>query len=161
MIKQLSTRDAQQYIIDDPVRPHLSAEYRTTQGREMWALYRDQYAADQPSPAPLAIICVAYTNAVPKNETDLSWFSSGPGAVDTTTAVFYTVWTYCPGAGQAIVNSVAEHIQRSRPEVQRWVTLSPLTRLAERFHTKNGARLHSVHDTAQIFEYTHLMRELA
>ena len=160
MLQQLTLAQAQQYAKDDPVRAHLSAEYRTTAGRQMWGLFEDQYTvADEPSLKPLAIICVAYTNAVPKNELELEWFSSasGTGAVDTTTAVFYTVWSYSRGAGQTIVNTVAEKIKHTRPEVERWVTLSPLTDMAERFHLKNGAVKLAEYETAQTFEYTHLM----
>jgi len=160
MLQQLTLAQAQQYAKDDPVRAHLSAEYRTTAGRQMWGLFEDQYAvADEPSEHPLAIICVAYTNAVPKNELELEWFSSasGTGAVDTTTAVFYTVWSYERGAGQAIVNSVAQRIHQTRPEIDRWVTLSPLTQMAERFHTKNGAVRVAVYEDSQTFEYTHLI----
>tara|TARA_B110000503_G_C7028320_1_gene362860 strand:+ start:109 stop:603 length:495 start_codon:yes stop_codon:yes gene_type:complete len=162
MIRQLTLDEVDEYIQGDPVRPHLSAEFRTTAGRQVWGLFEDQYAvADDPSTQPLAIICVAYTNTAPTNELELDWFSSasGTGAVTTNTAVFYTVWSYAKGSGQTIVNSVAAHIQAARPEIANWVTLSPLTSMAERFHTKNGAVLHSIHDTCQIFEYTHLMRE--
>ena len=152
MIRLLTLQEVSRHIQNDTVRPHLSAEFRTTEGRCVWGLFEDQYAvAHTPNPEPLAVICVAYTNTAPTNETELAW--SG-----TTTAVFYTVWSYERGAGQTIVNSVAEHIRNTRPEVTRWVTLSPLTTMAERFHTKNGALLHSVYDTAQIFEYTHLMQ---
>ena len=160
MIRPLTLEEVKRHILNDTVRPHLSAEFRTTEGRCVWGLFEDQYAvAHSPNPDPLAVICVAYTNAAPRNETELAWFSSasGTGAVDTTTAVFYTVWSYERGAGQAIVNTVAEHIRNTQPEVVRWVTLSPLTTMAERFHTKNGAQLVSIHDTCQIFEYTHLM----
>lgn len=154
MIKELTLEETRRYILDDSVRPHLTAEFRTGEGRQVWALY------DGESINVLAVICVAYASAAPKNELELDWFSNTlAGAA--TTAVFYTVWSYCAGAGQQIVNSVARHIQQTRPEIARWVTLSPLTEMAARFHTRNGARLHSVHDTAQIFEYTHLMRELA
>lgn len=162
MIKKLTLEQAQQYVLDDPVRTHLSAEYRVTQGREMWGLFEDQYAvADEPSDHPLAIICVAYTNSVPRNETELHWYSSasGTGAVDTNTAVFYTVWSYSKGAGQTIVNTVAQRIQQTCPDVKRWVTLSPLTDMAERFHLKNGARFVERYDTDQTFEYTHVMLE--
>ena len=162
MIQQLTTAQAQHYVMDDPVRTHLSAEYRTTDGRQVWALYEDQYAAyDEPSDVPLAVICVAYTNCVPKNETELHWYStaSGTGAVTTNTAVFYTVWSYSRGAGQTIVNRVAEHIRDTRAEVTRWVTLSPLTEMAERFHLKNGARFVERYTTDQTFEYTHLLLE--
>jgi hypothetical protein len=67
------------------------------------------------------------------------------------------VWSYGAGAGRQIVNTLAAHILNTRSEIERWVTLSPLTDMAARFHTKNGAQLNSVHDTCQVFEYTHLM----
>jgi hypothetical protein len=151
MIKELTLEQTRKHILNDPVRAHLTAEFRTTEGRHVWGLY------NQHTSEPLAVICVAYTNAAPKNEQELAEFSSSTA----TTAVFYTVWSYSKGSGQQIVNTVAQHIQDTRPEIRRWVTLSPLTDMAQRFHTKNGALLHSVHDTAQIFEYTHLMREPA
>ena len=164
MIRQLTLEETQKYIEQDTVRPHLSADYRTSQGRQVWALFEDQYAvAHTPRETPLAIICVAYTNCAPTNETELHWYSaaSGEGAVTTDTAVFYTVWSYAKGAGREIVNSVAEHIQQTRSEINRWVTLSPLTDMAKQFHLRNGAVQHSVYTTAQIFEYTHLMKETA
>ena len=164
MIRLLTAQEIAHCIQDDTVRPHLTSEFRNSDGRQVWGLFEDQYAvAHTPSADPLAVICVAYTNTVPTNELELEWFSSasGSGAVDTTTAVFYTVWSYSQGAGQRIVNSVAEHIRDTRPEIKRWVTLSPLTRMAERFHIKNGAVKLAEYDTAQTFEYTHLMRDTA
>ena len=164
MIRQLTLEETAHHIPQDTVRPHLTSEFRNSMGRQVWGLFEDQYAvADEPSADPLAVICVAYTNAAPRDEFELEWFSSASHskAVDVNTAVFYTVWSYSQGAGQRIVNSVAEHIRDTRPEIKRWVTLSPLTTMAERFHIKNGARRHSVHSTAQIFEYTQLMENHA
>ena len=151
MIQLLDTAQATVYSQDDPVRPHLSAEFRTTSGREMWALVQDTTVD--------ACICVAYTNAVPTNEQELDYYSQAAAQDRGTSsvAVFYTVWSYSKGSGQVIVNSVAEHILNTRPEVERWVTLSPLTRMAERFHTKNGARLVDRYSDCQTFEYTHIM----
>lgn len=164
MIKKLTIEQARQYVKDDPVRGHLTAEYRTSQGREMWALYDDKYAiADDPSEQPRAIICTAYTNTVPTSEIDLERFSSTSReqAVDTTTAVFYTVWSYEKGAGRKIVNTVAEHIRDTRPEVKRWVTLSPLTDMAERFHLNNGAKFVDKYLKDQTFEYTDIISRIS
>ena len=155
MIRQLTLQETQTYLSDDSVRPHLSAAYRNDCNRQVWALFESEH-----SDTPGAVICVAYTNAAPRDEFELGWFSSAcaEGAVTANTAVFYTVWSYARGAGRQIVNSVAEHIRSTQPEITRWVTLSPLTDMAEQFHTRNGARLHSKHTTCQIFEYTHLMQ---
>ena len=138
---------------DDPVRPHIPLAWRIQNGREVFALFEDQYAEAAPvtMEGPRAIICVAYTHGVAITEQDLE-NTAAPN-----TAMFYTVWSYNRGAGRQIVNTLAQHIKQSRSEIKRWVTLSPLTEMAKRFHTNNGAQLHSVHDTCQVFEYTHLM----
>jgi hypothetical protein len=162
MIRQLTVSEINEHIQNDPVRPHITAEFRHTHGRQMWGLFEDQYAvAHTPRETPLAIICVAYTNEAPTCEYELEWYSaaSGTGAVTTTTAVFYTVWSYDRGAGRTIVNTLAKHIKESRSEIKHWVTLSPLTEMATRFHTKNGAVLYSVYDTCQVFDYTHALVE--
>ena len=73
--------------------------------------------------------------------------------IGVSTAVFYTVWSYKPGAGREIVNGVAELIKKQRPYVKRFVTLSPLTEMARKFHIKNGAKLIAKHHDCQNFEY--------
>lgn len=157
MLRQLTPDEIVQHIQRDPVRPHISAEFRNSHGRQVWGLFEDQYAvAHDPRQEPLAVICVAYTDSIPTNELELDWFSSPnrTGAVDTDTAVFYTVWSYERGAGRTIVNTLAEHIKNNRSDIKHWVTLSPLTEMAERFHTNNGAVRRSIHDTCQVFDYT-------
>jgi hypothetical protein len=72
-------------------------------------------------------------------------------------AVFYTVWSYSPGAGRRLVNQLAQHIGETNSEIVQWVTLSPLTEMAERFHLSNGATFLAKYDVNQTFEYTHLM----
>ena len=138
----------EKYIQDDSVRPHLNTEFRTTEGRQVWGLFEDQYAtAHEPMKQPLAVICVAYTDEVPTCEGDMKW-------VGTDVAVFYTVWSYDRGAGRDIVFAVAEHIRKTNPDVKRWVTLSPLTEMAKKFHLKNGAKFIAKHMECQNFEYT-------
>ena len=147
MLQQLIPAEIDLYTKDDPVRPHIPAEFRRSHGRQVWGLFEDKYALyDEPSHKPRAIICVAYTWDIPTNEQELERYShahSRGGPLSTDTAVFYTVWSYDAGAGR---------------EIEQWVTLSPLTEMASRFHIKNGAVLHSVHDTCQVFEYSHLLK---
>ena len=85
-------------------------------------------------------------NEVPTCEQDMKW-------VGINTAVFYTVWSYQKGAGREIVNGVAEKIKSQRSWIKRFVTLSPLTEMAERFHLKNGAKFLAKHEDCQNFEY--------
>jgi len=67
--------------------------------------------------------------------------------------VFYTVWSYARGAGRQMVLEASKAIKQSRP-VTRFVTLSPLTEMAERFHLRNGAQLIARGTECQNFEYT-------
>lgn len=156
MIRQLTLAEAAAHIQNDPVRPHLSCEFRTAHNREVWGLFEDQYAEQHdPRTEPLAVICVAYTDTIPQDEQQLAQYSTDSQA---NTAVFYTVWSYERGSGTTIVNHLAADIQRTRPEITQWVTLSPLTEMAERFHTRNGAVLKQRYKTCQVFDYTEQMQ---
>ena len=126
------------HLKNDPVRPHISKEWRTRSGREVYVLERDGEIA--------ACICVAYMDEVPTCEQDMKW-------VGINTAVFYTVWSYQKGAGREIVNGVAEKIKSQRSWIKRFVTLSPLTEMAERFHLKNGATEWRVNSSTVNFRY--------
>lgn len=155
MIRKLTREETAKYILQDTVRGRLSADFRLKPGREVWGLFEDQYAEhDEPGEEPLAVICVAYTNRQVRHELELEYFTNEDGDH----AVFYTVWSYAKGAGARIVREVAQRILEDRPHTQRWITLSPLTAMAERFHLKNGARIAYKHNTDQIFEYTHQLR---
>lgn len=132
---------------DDPVRPHLPLAWRAQKGREVWGLEREDGVID-------AVICVAYTNEVPITEHELDVYSQAAcqDGEHGNIAVFYTVWSYARGAGRTMVLEAAREIKRSRP-VKRFVTLSPLTEMAERFHLRNGARLVARGRECQNFEY--------
>lgn len=143
-------------IKDDPVRPHFSYEWRTTSGREIWVLSNDE--TDDID----AIICVAYTNKVPSSEQDLEFLSQAAyqDGQEGSIAVFYTVWSYSSGSGRKLVNSLAYHIAKTNPKIKRWVTLSPLTVMAEKFHLSNGAIFLEKHEDCQNFDYTHAVLEM-
>ena len=135
---RLATKQELEHIKKDPVRPHISKEWRTRSGREVYVLERDGEVA--------ACICVAYMDEVPTSENDMKW-------VGMKCAVFYTVWSYKKGAGRKIVLDTAKHIKKVHTNIKRFVTLSPLTEMAERFHLRNGATLLAKHPYAQNFEY--------
>lgn len=113
-------------INDDPVRPHLSVDFRTAPGREIYCLNEDDDIK--------AIICVAYTNEVPIDESELEKLTQEHGEI----AVFYTVWSYAKGAGRQMVLDTASFIKNNKP-VKRFITLSPKTEMARKFHLSNGA----------------------
>ena len=131
------------YVKDDPVRPHLSMRWRITDGREVYLLEDDDAGVGR------AVVCVAYTKGVAITEEELDH----KNAIEPDTAMFYTVWSYDRGAGREIIFSTAEVIQREKPHIKRFCTLSPLTEMAERFHLRNGAKFLRRGETCQNFEY--------
>ena len=98
-----------------------------------------------------AVICVSYADIVPPSEHDLREHD-GPSC-DKQVAVFYTVWSYSKGAGATLVLEVFKYLKQTKPHLKRFVTLSPLTEMARRFHIKNGAKFINKHAKAQNFEY--------
>lgn len=115
-----------QFIKDDPVRPDIPTAYRVSDGRAVAVLSND----DKPD----AMVCISFHDFVPENVQDLDKVTSVP-----TTAVFYTIWSYKAGAGRSLLLRAVEEIKQRHPSVTRFVTLSPKTELAKRFHLKNGA----------------------
>ena len=126
---------------DDPVRPHLSAKFRTVANRKAFALMDDDGYNVR------AVVCVAFTNNVATTEDEL--LSAGDDI-----AMFYTVWSYGKGAGREIIFNAVEYIKQHMPWVERFVTLSPQTNMAYKFHTRNGAEIISVNDESINYEYT-------
>ena len=115
MLKKLETLEQVYPLVkDDPVRPKLPAEWRIQNGREVYVLYDDQYAEQDPVffDGARAVICVAYTNGVAITEKDLEQ-TTNPN-----TAMFYTVWSYDKGAGRQIVNEVASHIKQTKEDIR-------------------------------------------
>lgn len=135
-IQQMSLANINTILTDDPVRPHISAEDRYRVG-EVYSLYEQQFCefAEPLYPGRKAVICVAFTSDVPKTEQEMFDLADPDGKI----AVFYTVWSYVKGAGRNIVNETYDYIKNNMPNVERFVTLSPKTEMARRFHLKNGA----------------------
>jgi len=115
------------FIKDDPVRPEIPADFRVSDGRMVAALASDE---DNPD----AMVCVSFHDFVPAGVDDLKNTATVP-----TTAVFYTIWSYKAGKGRDLLIQAVKGIQEQYPSVTRFVTLSPKTELARRFHLKNGA----------------------
>lgn len=115
------------FIKDDPVRPEIPTEYRVSNGRMVAALAEKE---DEPE----AMVCVSFHDFVPQDVKDLDNTAQVP-----TTAIFYTIWSYKSGKGQELLRAAVKGIQEQYPSVTRFVTLSPKTNVAQRFHLKNGA----------------------
>ena len=136
---------------EDPVRPELDVSFRTSNGRKIYGVkYKKEIHA---------VMCFAFTNKVPKNVEELDKFSQDAYLQSTLRgqnvgqiAIAYTVWSKKKGGGKLIVNEVFKKIKRSN-HLNRLVTLSPLTKMATKFHSKNGAKLLQVNENTQNFEY--------
>ena len=113
------------HLKDDPVRPEIPAEFRVAVNRFVLALVEDQIRA---------MVCVSLQDSVPAGVEELGYAGD---AVDT--AIFYTIWSYAPGAGTELLLSAVDNIREQYPAIKRFVTLSPRTEMARRFHIKNGA----------------------
>ena len=115
------------FIKDDPVRPEIPTDFRVSDGRVVAALTDEEQQ-------PEAMVCVSFHDFVPEGIEDLKKTSQVP-----TTAIFYTIWSYKSGKGAELLIQAVKGIQAQYPSVTRFVTLSPKTNLARRFHLKNGA----------------------
>jgi len=136
---------------DDPVRPELDNEFRTSFGRKIYGVkYRNEIHA---------IMCFAFTNKIPKTIQELDDLSKDAflqsalrdqkvGKI----AIAYTVWSKKKGGGKLIVKEVFKMIKKSN-HLNRLVTLSPLTEMATKFHLRNKAKLISLNKETQNFEY--------
>ncbi len=136
---------------EDPVRPELDNVFRRSYGRKIFGV---KYGGEIH-----AVMCFAYTNQIPKNVDELDKLSHDAylqsaqrdqkiGQI----AIAYTVWSKKRGGGKLIVKEVFKKIKKSN-HLNRLVTLSPLTEMATKFHTRNGAKLLQVNETTQNFEY--------
>lgn len=130
-------------INDDPVRGHIPVTARLGSGREVFASVQDNQVT--------AITCVSYQNSIPHTESELFESADQPGVV-----VFYTIWSYAAGAGRQLIFDAVRHIQQHQPTVQRFVTLSPQTEMARRFHLKNGAVVFRENTDSVNYEYINL-----
>ena len=137
-----------QFIKDDPVRPELPAEFRVSNNRFISSIVDGE--------DPKAMVCVSLCDQVPASVAELAQDALAP-----TTAIFYTIWSYAPGAGKDLLMQTVDEIKKQFPGVTRFVTLSPKTEMARRFHTKNGAiTLRENEDTVN-YEYKILQSDAA
>jgi len=127
-------------IKDDPVRPHIPLEQRINEAAEILVLKAGEEI--------LAATCMQWLSDIPTSEEDLVAMSK-----DRKTAVFYTIWSYAPGAGAELIKQAAAWVLGTNKEVEHIVTLSPQTKMAERFHLKNGASVHKTNETTVNYKY--------
>ena len=123
---------------DDPVRPAIPTASRIHDHAEVFVLLDND--------TPMAVTCVAYLDTVPTTEGEL-------GKTGTAVAAFYTIWSYAPGAGRQLIRAAQQAIMVNRPSIARFVTLSPKTEMARKFHLTNGASVLSCNQDTVNYEY--------
>ena len=127
------------YVKDDPVRPELSKEFRVSHNRFVSYLIEDKVNA---------VVCVSLHDFVPESVEDINIISESPD-----TAVFYTIWSYQSGSGNSLLRNTVEKIKHDMPLIKRFITLSPKTEMAKRFHLKNGAKVFRENEHTINYEY--------
>jgi hypothetical protein len=123
------TEDLEKLIQDDPVRPEIPVTKRVNENSRIYML-KD---GDQTQ----AVTCVKFLDAIPAAVDDLAELVGSA-----TTAVFYTIWSYTAGAGRELIVEAQKSIRQEFPDIDTYVTLSPKTEMARRFHLKNGAGIY-------------------
>ena len=136
---------------EDPIRPELDNNFRSSYGRKIFGVkYKGEIHA---------VMCFAYTNEIPKSVEELDKLSHDAflqsamrdqkvGQI----AIAYTIWSKKKGGGKLIVKEAFKKIKKSN-HLNRLVTLSPLTEMATKFHSRNGAKLIQINETTQNYEY--------
>ena len=139
-------------VLEDPVRPELSLEFRQAYGRKIYGIKDEEGDI-------AAIMCFAFTHDIPKSVEEMDTMSKDAAmqavhraGVQGSMAIAYTVWAKKKGGGKHMVNEVYKMMKQSN-HLNRLITLSPLTDMARKFHLKNGAREVQVNPTTQNFEY--------
>lgn len=117
------------FFKDDPVRPHIPLMWRVTCGNYAYVLLNET------ATSVCAVTCVTFCNEVP---TDESYIIHNKG-FNPNVAVFYTIWSYQKGCGRELILRACEDIKNTQKNINRFVTLSPPTETARKFHLSNGA----------------------
>jgi hypothetical protein len=130
-------------IKDDPVRPDIPLDFRVSEHCSVYVLLDDEYRK------PQAVVCVARKSKVPHNVLELA----AEDLEVPTVAVFYTIWSYSPGAGRKLIQEAQKSLRVEYKDIATFVTLSPPTEMARTFHLRNGAGVLSVNSDTVNYIY--------
>ncbi|MDC1296493.1 hypothetical protein N8X83_00350 [Alphaproteobacteria bacterium] len=127
---------------DDPIRPELTNEFRTSQGRKIFGLkYNGEIEG---------VVCIAFTKDIPTTVKELELMSTDEK--NGNIAIAYTLWSFKKGAGKKIMKELLKYM-KNKNYLDCVMTLSPLTPMATHYHIRNGAKLVKINPTTQNFEY--------
>lgn len=120
------TEEIVNLLKDDPVRPEIPVTERVNSNSRIYML--------KDGDKTCAVTCVKFLDGIPAAVDDLVELVGSAK-----TAVFYTIWSYTAGAGRDLIVKAQQSIKQEFPDIETYVTLSPKTEMARRFHLKNGA----------------------
>ena len=120
---------------DDPIRKNIPFDWRVADCR------REMFHLEE-----RAVICVAHLSGIPTTEKKLLSLEWG------CYSIFYTVWSSERGLGRKIIEETKKLLQGQHFN-NRYITMSPKTEMATKFHLKNGAILLQENPTTNNFEY--------
>ena len=132
-------------ISEDPVRPNIPHVDRVGSNKDIFVLRDEENKVK-------AITCVSYQSTIPDSESGLFEFTDTPNV-----AIFYTIWSYAPGAGRTLIFDAVDYIKENNKDIKRFVTLSPRTDMARRFHLKNGAIVYRENSETVNYEYVNAL----
>jgi len=147
LIDERNITSVQNLCDDDPVRPNIPCDWRISNKRKVFFTGIKSYDMRY-IPEYHAVCCATFQNMIPKSELEMVC-SIHSGNI----AIFYTVWSKRKGAGREIIFSIVDYLKETKPEIKRFVTLSPKTEMAKKFHLSNGAQLITENETTNNFEY--------
>ena len=134
------TEELETLIKDDPVRPEIPVSQRVNDNSRIYML--------KDGDKTRAVTCVKFLESIPAAVDDMVGLVGSA-----TTAVFYTIWSYTAGAGRELIIEAQKSIEAEFPGIQTYVTLSPKTEMARKFHLKNGAGIYRENSTTINYIY--------
>jgi len=123
------TEEIVNLLKDDPVRPEIPVTERVNSNSRIYMLKEGDKTQ--------AVTCVKFLEDIPAAVDDMARLVGSA-----TTAVFYTIWSYSAGAGRDLIVEAQKSIKEEFPSIETYVTLSPKTEMARKFHLRNGAGIY-------------------
>ncbi len=149
MLKEAThVQEVHEIIQTDPVRKHIVPALRLKNGARV-------FYYGEPDKL-IAAICMHTSRIIPDSEeqllTEYHWGGASKGG---SKAIFYSVWSHQKGMGRQILNTaLAQLVIENKHE--RYITLSPKTEMAKKFHTSNGAKL--IHESLWAYNFEYFIR---
>lgn len=131
------------YLDEDPIYPHIPKEEKITVSRVAFLLKENDTVK--------AVTCIAFSKNIPTFIDELDDTSDSE-----VNAIFYSIWSNVTGGGSELLLKSVSYIRENMDNVDKVYTLSPKTKIARRFHLKNGAKIYRINEKTINFYYEKL-----